>query len=229
MEIPDGRRSVSDIFLISVIGVAIVLALTAPLGPVNIICINRTLSHGFLMGALSAAGAIAGDIIFASIAAFGLREISEIVSRYSSLIQWIGGPILILIGLRIMTRDPAPMLEASADGAMEGLKRAIAATFVLTITNPGAMIGYIAIFTALAQFIDHPFDRYEAVALIASVVSGAILWWVSLAAVISVIRHRLSRRTLKWINIASGAVLLGLGVFVIFRVVRDAGAQAVPF
>lgn len=201
------------------IGAVVGLALSAPLGPVNIICINRTLTSGFAMGALAASGALVADLIFAIIAAFGLRETSRLLMQYSNIIQWVGGPILIIIGLMVFFRDPTLAFKANQEKEMHGLWQSIATTFAITITNPGALVLYIAAFAGVAQFVQHQLSAQELIVLVASFMFGATMWWIILAGFVSRLRHQMSAATMRWLNVASAGILIFAGVYLVVSVV----------
>ena len=126
-------------------GIVIGIAVAAPIGPINLMAIRNTLSHGFLSGVFTGTGAVLGDGTFAVFAAFGITSVSQFVIDYATWIQAVGGVILIATGLHIV-RAPA---ELSADMPAPSQHRPAAmvgATYLLTITNPATLMGFIAIF-----------------------------------------------------------------------------------
>ncbi|ABS62377.1 Lysine exporter protein (LYSE/YGGA) [Parvibaculum lavamentivorans DS-1] len=199
-------------------GVAIGVAVAAPIGPVNLIVIRRTLRYGWLNGFLSGGGAAAGDAIFAAIAAFGLTAAVDFVIRFETVLQFIGGFFLIGLGLRTWFAQPHFGDEApiSISGAMAGV---FAATFVLTITNPATMLGFIAIFGGLAGLADAGEDYGHAATIVLAVMAGSILWWASVSGFVSLFRHRMNDRVLVIVNRVSGALIGLFGLIVLARVV----------
>lgn len=198
-------------------GVAIGVAVAAPIGPVNLIVIRRTLRYGWLNGFLSGGGAAAGDAIFAAIAAFGLTAAVEFVISFETVLQFVGGFFLIGLGLRTWFAQPHFGDEApiNISGAMAGV---FAATFVLTITNPATMLGFIAIFGGIAGLADAGEDYGHAATIVLAVMSGSILWWASVSGFVSLFRRRMNDRMLVVVNRVSGALIFGFGVLILARV-----------
>ena len=126
-------------------GVVIGVAVAAPIGPINLMAIRNTLNHGFWAGLFTGTGAVLGDGTFAVFAAFGITAVSEFIIGYATWIQLVGGIILTAVGLSIMLATPA---ENGLEGEVTRLRPGalVASTYVLTITNPATMMGFIAIF-----------------------------------------------------------------------------------
>lgn len=198
--------SVTVFFLI---GIAIGVATNAPVGPVNIAAIQRALRYGFLPGLLAGAGAVAADGIYAGFAAFGITAVSDFVERHSGLIQIAGGMLVIIFGARILAAHPHFSEE---DGPPTGLWAGMGTGFALTITNPGVVLGFLAIFGSLGKWAPDPGDYAGATAMVAGVVSGATGWWVFISAMVSRLRSRMTDAWLVWINRASGSLLIAFGV-----------------
>ena len=199
-------------------GVLIGIVVSAPVGPVNIICIGRALRYGFVPAVLAGVGAAIGDGVLALVAAFGINAVAETIAYHTGLIQLVGGLILIAFGLYVMMSTPhgSPRAEAHmADSAF----RIIPATFLITITNPGALLGFLAIFGGIAGNRLLPEGDFTAAGLmVLSVSGGALLWWAGISAFVARIRHLISDATLRRINIVSGILLAGFGALLIVRV-----------
>ncbi len=198
-------------------GILIGIVVSAPVGPVNIICIGRALRYGFVPAVLAGVGAAAGDAVLALIAAFGINAVAETVSHHTGLIQFVGGLILIGFGVRVMTSVPHGSARADAHVADSAIK-IIPATFLITITNPGALLGFLAIFGGIIGNELLPEGDWTAAGLmVLSVSAGALLWWAGIAAFVARIRHLISDATLRRINIVSGVLLAALGAVLIGR------------
>ncbi|SDT92853.1 LysE family translocator [Stappia sp. ES.058] len=194
------------------IGIAIGVATSAPVGPVNIAAIQRAFRSGFLPGLFAGAGAVLADGIYAGFAAFGITAVSDFVERHSGLIQITGGMLVILFGARVLAAHPHFTEE---DGPPSGLLAGMVTGFAITITNPGVVLGFLAIFGSLGKWAPDPGDYAGATAMVAGVVAGATGWWVFISATVSRLRARITDAWLVWINRASGGLLIvfGLAIF----------------
>lgn len=198
-------------------GVAIGLAVAAPIGPVNLIVIRRTLRYGWLNGFMSGGGAAAGDAIFAAIAAFGLTAAVEFVIRFETLLQVVGSLFLIGLGLRTWFAKPhfGDEEPVNISGALAAV---FATTFFLTITNPATMLGFIAIFGGVAGLASAGEDYGHAATVVLAVMSGSILWWASVSGFVSLFRQRMNDRVLTIVNRVSGALIFCFGILILGRV-----------
>ena len=127
-------------------GVLIGLLTAAPVGPVNVMCIQRTLERGFFAGFAAGLGAVIGDGLIALAGAFGINAISDLMVRNDLMLRIVGSAVLIAFGLKLLFT--APVLDKSGqlmrESAQDGLWAyvwTIPQTFFLTITNPGAVLG----------------------------------------------------------------------------------------
>ena len=199
------------IFILSVIG-GIVLA--TPLGPVNLICIDRALARGALAGIIAGLGAVVGDLIYASVAAFGVRFVLGFVSENTYGIEVFGG--LLLIGFGVSASLSNPHIERK-EGSGSGAHVAAVSAFVLTITNPAALFGLIAFFGTLSQLVGAGEVKENAYFAIAGVCVGSFLWWTFLSSLVSRFRHHITDKWLKRIATGSGVVLMAFGAVVAVR------------
>ena len=198
-------------------GIAIGLAVAAPIGPVNLIVIRRTLRYGQLNGFLSGAGAATGDAIFAAIAAFGLTAAIEIVVRFETALQIVGGLFLVALGIRTWVARPH-FDEATEENLSAAMAAVFATTFFLTITNPATMLGFLAIFGGVAGLADAGEDYGHAATIVLAVLCGSALWWAGLSGFVSLFRQKMNDRLLAVVNRISGCLIVIFGVVVLARV-----------
>lgn len=198
-------------------GIAIGLAVAAPIGPVNLIVIRRTLRYGQLNGFLSGGGAAAGDAIFAAVAAFGLTAAIELVVRFETALQIVGGLFLLALGLRTWISKPH-FDETTEENLSAAIAAVFATTFFLTITNPATMLGFIAIFGGVAGLADAGEDYGHAATIVLAVMAGSALWWAGLSGFVSLFRHKMNDRLLGVVNRVSGALIVIFGAVVLVRV-----------
>ena len=199
------------------VGVAVGVLIAAPVGPVNILCIQRAIERGVWAGVLAGVGAVLGDGLIALLAALGVGQITSAVSRHRDIIQAIGGVVLLGFGAKLSCSHPKFAVETSRRAEWARLRESlwdIPQTFVLTVTNPGAVLGLIAIFGGVSSFVDIG-STTDALWLVAFIVAGSTLWWVFLATMVGRIRHRVTETRLRQINIAAGCLLVAFGLVLI--------------
>jgi putative LysE/RhtB family amino acid efflux pump len=208
-------------------GVAIGLIAAVPIGPVNLICIRRTLQCGSWIGFLSGLGAAAGDGLFACITGFGFTALIQLIVGFSSVLQLVGGLLLLFFGIRTFYTPPPPSFDerlamAENGGAGNGkhsLVRAMASTFVLAITNPTTLFGFTALFASLGGLAGDNPSFFAAALVVTGVVAGSALWWLTLTTVVGLLHARIDDRIVRLINEVSGAVVAIFGVTVLAHLI----------
>lgn len=207
-------------FVLVFSGVLIGLVVAAPIGPVNLICIRRTLAFGPVNGFVAGLGAALGDGIFAGVTAFGLTAVAEWIEGYSFPLQFAGGTLLIIFGIHTFIADPlhGRDIESAPDRVPGGpsLFRTLASTFALTITNPTTLFGFAALFTGLGVIAVHEDPSFiSAGFVIAGVVAGSVLWWFTLTTVVGLFHARIDTKVMKLINHTSGIAICLFGIAVL--------------
>lgn len=195
-------------------GIAIGILFSAPIGPVNILCIQLAFRRGFLAGFAAGTGAVVADGLFAAMAAYGFTAIAEFVEGWSTAFQIVGGLVLILFGVRIVTSHPH--LDSGPIRTGSVVSTALAA-FGTTITNPATVLGFIAVFGSLGDLAPEPGDYVGATLLVLGVLSGGTAWWFFVAALVSLVRTRMTDRALERVNHAAGAILVLFGIAILAR------------
>ena len=198
-------------------GMAIGLAVAAPIGPVNLVVIRRTLRFGKLNGLVSGSGAALGDGVFAAMAAFSMTAAIDFFLRYELWLQGVGGMFLLFLGFRTLMTHPH-LEEAETENVSGVTARVFLATFALTITNPATMLGFIAIFGGIAGLSSAGQGIGHAAVLTGAVIAGSMLWWFGLSQFVSLFRQRMSDHLLEIINRVSGCLIVAFGVLVLARV-----------
>jgi threonine/homoserine/homoserine lactone efflux protein len=203
--------------LIIPVGVIIGILVAAPVGPVNVLCIQRAIERGFWGGIAAGLGAMLGDGLIALCAALGVGAISGAVAYYRATIQVLGGLVLLAFGLKLYFATPRFVPVATEGARKETLRDFvwdIPQTFLLTITNPGAVLGLFAIFGGISSFVE--VDSYvDALTIVAAVMGGSLAWWVGLSHLIGRFRHHVTELRLRLINQIAGLLLSGLGVLLV--------------
>lgn len=214
---PPGAEFVLTGTQIVTTGLVIGVLISAPVGPVNVLCIQRTLERGFWGGVAAGLGAVLGDGLIASAAAFGLTAVASFMSGHKQTIQLVGGLILVAFGLRLLYARTKVAVAPGTESRLSTNAGVIPQTFFLTVTNPGAILGVFALFGGLGSLIGGLRDYTEALLLVAAVMGGALAWWCGLARLIATIRHKLDERRLRAINQVAGVVLIGFGAGLLAR------------
>jgi len=197
-------------------GVAIGFSIAAPVGPIGVLCIRRTLAEGRAAGLLSGLGAATADAIYGVVAAFGLTYISSTLIGYQSWIRLLGGLFLCYLGVRTFVSKPA---ENPAHLRGGSLLRDYASTFFLTLTNPMTIISFAAVFAGLG-IGSATGDYAAATLLVLGVFAGSAAWWLILSGGVSLFRSKFTPRALGWVNKVAGMVILGFGALAILSLLR---------
>lgn len=192
-------------------GVLVGLAISAPVGPINILCIRRSLAFGPKLGFLTGFGAAVGDTLYGAIAAFGLTWISDLFIANQPYLQIVGGISFGVMGLRISRAKP---IQAVADTRVLSGWSAFVSTVFLTLANPATIVAFLAAFTAfnLGALTK---DAAGATAMTTGVFAGSSLWWAFLTAVSLRFRMILTPQALQRINFWTGVMLLAFAAFLL--------------
>lgn len=196
-------------------GLGIGVLMAAPIGPVNVLVIQRAVAGGFWAGLAAGLGAVAGDGLLAAIAAFSVTAISNVMTAYAGYIQFIGGLLLMGFGLALLFTRPALTIPLGEKSHLLDHTGIIPQTFFLTVTNPGAILGMAAMIGGLGSLIGGLNTYPEALLLVAAVMGGSLLWWLGLSELIATIRHMLTEGRLKLINRIAGTVLIAFGLILL--------------
>jgi len=188
-------------------GLIIGFSIAAPVGPIGILVIRRTLTDGRLTGLVTGLGAATADALYGCIGAFGLTFITGALLGGQVWMRLVGGIFLCYLGFRTFLAPPA---ERAAAVSGVTLLRSYTATLLLTLTNPATILSFAAVFAGLG--LGNTNGKYSAAAiLVIGVFIGSALWWLLLSAGINQARTRISAGALIWINRVAGAVILTFG------------------
>ena len=204
------------------VGVMIGLAAAIPIGPVNLICIRRTLQFGSFHGFVSGLGAALGDGLFAAITGFGLTAVAQLIEGYSVILQLIGGLLLLSVGIRTYFAKPTPYPEvklAANENGKSTLARSMASTFALTISNPATLFAFTALFAGLGALAGDNPSFFSASFVVAGVFAGSAAWWLTLTTVVGLLHARIDDRVVRIINKVSGFAVTAFGVAVLGHLV----------
>ncbi len=204
-------------------GIIIGLSASVPLGPIGVLCLQRTLNKGRLSGFFSGLGAAFSDTIYAIVAGFSLSFIVQFIEKQMLYIQIVGAAILIFLGVRIFLSNPAIQLRKQKK-SKGTLFQDFISTFLITISNPLAIFLFIAFFAGfgVVQPGEEPGSHLF---LITGVFLGASAWWFTLTSIINLFKSKVNLRRLWWLNKIAGAsiVILVIIAFIYFLIDNPMG------
>lgn len=188
---------------------AIGFGIAAPVGPIGIFCIRRTLADGRAVGFAAGVGAATADALYGAVAAFGLTLVSSALQGQRAWLQAVGGFFLCSLGVRIWRAAPASTVGTAR--REPGLLSAWATTFALTVTNPAAILSFAAIFAGLG--LGGVGGGYGPAALmVAGVFLGSACWWLLLSAGVGFLRSSITPAHLRWVNRGAAAIIMAFGI-----------------
>ena len=191
-------------------GMAVGFAIAAPVGPINLLCLRRSLADGRRVGFVSGLGAAAADTTYGAIAAIGLTAITDFLINYSLWLRAFGGLFLLVLGVCTI-RAPAPRREMAAPVHVGRLRDAFVSTYVLTLANPMTIIAFTGVFASLG--LGWQSGRYlDGLALVGGVFAGSACWWLMLALLAGTFGHHLDDGMLRWVNWIAGAIIVVIGL-----------------
>jgi threonine/homoserine/homoserine lactone efflux protein len=189
-------------------GTILGFSIAAPVGPIGILCIRKTLQYGRWSGLFSGLGAAVADTIYGIIAAFGLSLISDLLLTGQFWLRLIGGAFLIYLGGKTFLIKPTEKLNEVPHRNLLG---DFISTFLLTMTNPMTILSYVAIFASLGlSGIEK--SHANAAWLVFGVFIGSSLWWLILSEGVCSFRKRVSQKVMLWINRTAGLIIISFGL-----------------
>lgn len=189
-------------------GLVLGFSIAAPVGPIGVLCIRKTLEFGRFSGLFSGLGAAVADAIYAVIAAFGLTFIANFLLEGQFWLRFIGGIFLLYLGWKTFRAEPNSQSKILSHSS---LLNDFISTFFLTITNPMTIISFLAVFAGLG-LSNIQGDYAQASALVLGVFLGSALWWLTLSEGVTLFRKKVSQEVMKWINRAAGLIIVAFGI-----------------
>lgn len=190
------------------------LAIAAPVGPIGLLCIQRTLQHGRLAGFVSGLGAACADGLYGALGAFGLALLSAYLGGLQQLLTLPGALFLGWLGYRTLQSGAAATSAAALPGRR--LPRLFLSTFALTLANPMTIVAFSGVFAALAASRT-AISTGDAWTMVSGVFAGSALWWALLALVTGRLGHRLGSPQRRLVSRLAGLLLLGMAAWQLVR------------
>ncbi|MBI5934783.1 MAG: LysE family transporter [Chloroflexi bacterium] len=185
-------------------------SIAAPVGPIGVLCIRRTLADGRLAGFLSGLGAATADMVYGAIAAYGLTAIMDGLVSAQFWLRAGGGLFLLYLGIRTFLAKPA---SESTPTRSTGLVAAYASTFLLTIANPMTILSFLGVFSALLP----PDGAFSPLRLIVGVFLGSAFWWLALSGLVGIVREKFTPAWMQWVNRISGAIIIAFAILTLAK------------
>ena len=184
-------------------------AVAAPVGPIGVLVIRRTLALGPRAGFVSGLGAASADAAYGCVAALGLAAVTHLLVANADWLRGGGGLFLCGLGVRTLLARPASRQEAG--GSPGGLWTAYGSTLLLTVTNPMTILSFAAAFAGLG-LADGVTGPGTGIPLVAAVFLGSMCWWALLSGTVGLLRGTIGARALRAVNWSAGVLLVGFGL-----------------
>jgi threonine/homoserine/homoserine lactone efflux protein len=183
------------------------LVIAVPVGPVNVLCISRTISKGWKSGLLSGFGAASADTVYGCIAGFSITFVIQFLIREESWIRLIGGILLVGIGARYYFKPAQPLTEEKSESAEHS---DYMSALLLTLTNPTTVLSFLTVMAALG--IGRKGETLLTLFLVLGIFCGSMLWWIVLTAIVNRLRNKFNDPAMKWLNRIAGLAIGSFGV-----------------
>lgn len=204
-EAKDGALRVLEELGIIFRGIILGVAIAAPVGPIGLLCIRRTVERGLAVGLATGFGAAAADTMFSAVAAFGIGAILDAITGHETQLRIVGGLFLIAVAIHSFLREP----KEPARQQVRNLPRALVSGFALTVSNPVTILGITAIVVGFGGEL----EGVQRWTLLGGIFLGSLAWWCILCGGVALIRDRMNPRTVHWINIGTGVFLVLLAIW----------------
>lgn len=203
--------ALAEIFRITAQGLILGFSIAAPVGPIGVLCIRRSMARGFRSGLVSGLGAASADAVYGTITAAGLTLVADFLVDQKLWLGSLGGAFLVYLGFRTFFTHPSAESIGEEKSNVGG---DYISTFLLTLSNPVTIFSFAAIFSGMsAQAL--PVFRFSAFLLVLGVFIGSALWWLLLTGGVSLLRTRVTPGMLVWINRISGLIISAFGAALI--------------
>lgn len=198
-------------------GVLLGLMVAAPVGPVGLLCIRRTLQNGMAAGFATGFGAAFADALFSAIAAFGVAAVMDLISDHAEPIYIVGGLLLLFIAWHSWHDKPRqpdpdngePKIIAQMGIHLTGIVKAMVSSFAITLTNPATLFGVLALVATFGGLK----GRADAATFVGGIFTGSSLWWLFLSGGTSLLRRHFTEKGVIWINRMTAIIMVPLAIW----------------
>jgi threonine/homoserine/homoserine lactone efflux protein len=197
-------------------GLLLGLMVAAPVGPVGLLCIRRTIQKGMLVGFATGFGAAFADAFFSAVAAFGVAAILDLIQNHTQPIYILGGAFLLFVAWHTWhdkPKQPPPnekeIVVPKLGFQLTGVAKAMVSSFIITLTNPATMFGILAVVATFGAL----HGRHEAAIIVLGIFLGSSLWWLMLSGGTALVSRHFTGNTVMWINRVTAVALTPLAVW----------------
>jgi threonine/homoserine/homoserine lactone efflux protein len=188
-------------------GVIAGVAISAPVGPVNVLCVSRTIAKGWRAGVVSGLGAAAADTFYGSVAGFSISIVISFLIREQSKLRLFGGILLVLLGIWYYFKKPESLSKRGPDKTDHS---DLVTTFLLNLTNPTTVLSFLAVLAVLG--LSEHRAAWLTLIMIGGIFTGSMAWWLILTGVTNHFRERFNDRAMLWMNRIGGLAIGAFGV-----------------
>ena len=195
-------------------GILIGIIFGVPAGAVGALCVQRTLQSGMKSGIVTGLGSSAADCFYAVVGAFGITVISDFLTRYKVPINIIGGLLILAMGIGTLLKKHVGASDADTKtnyGAM------FLSAFSVGITNPASVLTFLFAFSYFG--IEGKLGAVNGIALVAGVLSGTLIWWITLSAIARKVKEKFGEKGFARLNKIFGIIMIGFAVVVFVRLI----------
>lgn len=205
-------------------GLLVGLIVSAPMGPIGVLCVQKTINKGRLQGFISGLGAATADTTYAVLATFGVTFITDFLSNNQLFFQIAGVVVLLFLGFKMLLKNPIQEYRYYRTPRRTGILGDYISVFFLTVSNPLTIIFFGVAFSMLGLMGDES-TLSNGITLVWSIFAGAVIWWFTLTYVIDIFRKHFRLRSIVWLNRISGIaiIVLSLAMAVKFFLLKEGG------
>lgn len=182
---------------------------SAPLGPIAILVIQKSLSEGHRTGFIAGMGACVVDTVYAVVAIFALAVVQEFIQTHENIILIVGGLVVTVLGVSMSFSDPFRKVKKSSSTSASVAD--FMQSLLMGFSNPGAIFVILALFAFFGLADDAP-HNWSVMPIILSVSAGSAFYWFGVTWLLSHFRKKFEIRTILWINRATGAIIIVIGI-----------------
>jgi threonine/homoserine/homoserine lactone efflux protein len=198
-------------------GLLVGIIVSAPMGPIGVLCIQKTVNKGRALGFFSGLGAATADTFYAILAAFGVTFITNFLSKNQEIMQVVGIIVLLFLGFKMIFNNPIKQYRYHSSSSKKShYIKDYFSVFFLTLSNPLTIIFFGAAFAMLGLLAQAELQRYNFL-LVAGIFGGATFWWFMLTYIVNIFRRKFRLRNIFILNRVSGVLIVGLSVLAVIK------------